>query len=223
MLVNRNNLINSNNKEKLTYELWLKNWKERHCQQCLIGVLTPDSCYLCYQQSKSGFRCGVCAKFIYYSEEKICGGLYDTGSCFCAGCQKLIKKHLGSRNCTCEFSLAGYSVGHSIHHYRLTIQGLVKPFFKGSKLWIKLVCRSCEKLIKTFKLNCSCYLEQKKHSHLFSSRECLNCAVGVYVRPLSEGDLKKQYKQYCQIWQERKEIEAVISIKRSYKYDGISY
>ena len=100
---------------------------------------------------------------------------------------------------------------------------MIKPFFKGSKLWIKLVCRSCEKLIKTFKLNCSCYLEQKKHSHWYSSQKCLNCVIGLYARPLSEGDLKKQYKQYCQVWQERKEIEAGISIKRSYQYDGISY
>ena len=230
MLTNRNNLISSNNKEKLTYELWLKNWKERHCQQCLIGVLTPDSCYICYQQSKTGFCCGVCAKFIYYSEGKICGGLYDTGSCFCANCQGLIKKHLESksntsqrRKCSCEFSLAGYSSGHSIHQYYSTINGLIKPFFKGSKLWIKLVCRSCEKVIQTFKLGCACHLEQKKHSHLFNSRECLNCVIGLYTRPLSEGDLKVKYKDYCQTWQIHAEIQAERTIKKSYKYDGMSY
>jgi hypothetical protein len=223
MLVNRNNLINSTNKEKLTYELWLENYKKKHCQQCLIGIPNPTSCCVCYQQSKTGFCCSICSCSTYYSDTQICGGLYDTGSCFCANCQELIKKHLESRNCSCEFSLAGFSVGHSIHHYRLTINGLIKPFFKGSKLWIKLVCRSCEKLIKTFKLDCSCYLEQKKHSHWYNSQKCLNCVIGLYAQPLPEGDLKKKYKQYCQIWQEKAEIQAEVSIKRSYKYDGISY
>ena len=104
MLTNRNNLINSNREEKLTYELWLLDWKERHCQQCLISIPAPTSCYVCYQQSQMGFCCSVCSCFTYYSEGKICGGLYDTGSCFCVGCQGLIKKHLGSRNCSCEFS-----------------------------------------------------------------------------------------------------------------------
>jgi len=47
--------------------------------------------------------------------------------------------------------------------------------------------------------------------------------IGLYTRSLPEGDLKRKYREYCQIWQERKEIEAEISIKRSYKYDGISY
>ena len=99
----------------------------------------PANCYLCYQEGKIGFRCSRCSHFIYYSEtqsvvggqSQICSSSYDTGSCFCADCQGLIKKHLKNRGCACEFSLAGYSAGHPIHNYRLTINGLVKPFFKG--------------------------------------------------------------------------------------------
>jgi len=221
--MNRNNPINPTSKEKLTYELWLLDYKKNHCQQCLIGVPAPTACYLCYQQSRIGFHCSVCSFFIYYSEGKVCGGQYDTGTCFCATCQKLIKKHLERRNCSCEFSLLGYSAEHSIHNYCLNINGLIEPFFKRSKLWVKLVCRSCEKLIQTFKLACDCYLEQKKHSHLFSSQACLSCIVGFSTHPLSEGDLKKKYQEYCQIWQERKEIKAQISIKQLYQYDGVNY
>jgi hypothetical protein len=79
------------------------------------------------------------------------------------------------------------------------------------------------KLIQTFKLNCSCYLEQKEHQHSYSREKCLNCAVGYYVRPLSEADLRKKYKDYCQNWQAKAEIQAQISIKKQYKYDGESY
>lgn len=221
--MNRNKLINPKREEKLTFRLWLTNYKNTHCQQCLITFPTPTACYLCYQQSQVGFRCSHCSSFTYYSEGKVCGGLYDTGSCFCATCQSLIKKVLESRKCACEFSLAGYSPEHSIHNYRSTINGFIKPFFKGSKLWIKLVCRSCEKLIQIFKLNCSCHLEQKQHSHWYSSRECLNCLVGFYVRPLSMEDLKKKYQRYCQVWQEKAEIQAGISIKQAYQYDGETY
>lgn len=195
------------------------------------GVPTPESCYLCYREIKIGFSCAKCSHFIYYSETRsvaggqrqICTGLYETGTCFCDTCQELIKKWLGSRKCVCEFSLAGYSTGHSIHNYRLTINGLVKPFFKGSKLWVKLVCRSCEKVIKSFGLGCDCYLKQKEHSHLYSRERCLSCRVGDYVRPLSEWDLKEKYQQYCQDWQLKAEIQAQISIKNQYKYDGVNY
>jgi hypothetical protein len=223
MLNNKNNLINSTSKEKLTYELWLKEYRKKHCETCLIGVPNPHSCYVCYQERKAGFHCSHCSRFIYYSEGQVCEGLYNTGTCFCNKCQGLIKKWLGNKNCACEYSLAGYSAGHSIHNYRLTINGLVKPFFKGSKLWIKLVCRSCSKVIKSFGLNCSCYLKKKEHQHLYSKERCLNCAIGDYVRPLSKGDLRSKYKEYCQEWQEREEIWAQISIKRQYQYGGESY
>lgn len=189
----------------------------------MIGASNPQSCYPCYQKRKIGFNCVRCSRFIYYSEAQLCTGLYETGSCFCAKCQGLIKKALESKNCDCGFSLVGYSVGHSIHSYSSAINGPVKPFFRGSKLWIKLVCRSCEQVIETFKLNCLCYLEQKKHQHLYSRERCLNCATGDYVRPLSEADLKQKYQTYCQNWQEKTEIQAQISIKKQYKYDGVSY
>lgn len=225
MLNNSNNLINSTINKKLTYNLWLEEYKKRYCERCLNGVPTPRSCYVCYREIKIGFSCAKCSHFIYYSEtpSKVCTGLYETGTCFCAKCQGLIKKWLANKNCACEYSLVGYSIGHSIHNYRLTINGLVKPFFKGSKLWVKLVCRSCSKVIKSFGLNCSCYLKQKEHKHLYSKQRCLSCAVGDYVRPLSEGDLKEKYQQYCQNWQAREETQTQISIKRQYKYDGVSY
>jgi len=92
MLMNRNKLINSNDKQKLTYELWwLEEYKKEHCKECLIGVLSPNSCYVCYWEIKIGFSCALCSCFIYYSEGQICGDSYDTGSCFCANCQGLIK------------------------------------------------------------------------------------------------------------------------------------
>lgn len=216
-------MYNSSDKQKLTYELWLKEWKKRYCKECLSGVPNPQSCYLCYQERKIGFNCAKCSHFIYYSEAQICTGLYETGTCFCTNCQKMIKKALESKNCDCEYSLTGYSTGHSIHSYSSAINGLVKSFFRGSKLWIKLVCRSCEKIIQTFKLGCDCYLKQKKHSHLYSGQRCLNCAIGGYIRPLSEWDLRKKYQEYCQLWQEKTEIQAQISIKKQYKYDGEGY
>lgn len=220
-----NNLtdINPTKQEKLTYQLWLEDWKKRYCERCLNGVPKPDSCWICYQVGKTGFSCSHCSQFVYYVESRVCAGAYETGSCFCENCQGLIKKWLGKRNCVCEYSLAGYSAGHSIHNYRETINGLVKPFFKGSKLWGKLVCRSCSKIIKSFGLGCACYLEQKKHQHLFNKEKCLPCAVGEYVRPLSEWDLKRRYQQYCQHWQEKREIWAEIAVKKQYKYDGESY
>ncbi len=206
MLINELTPINPKYNLKLTYELWLTDWKKKHCERCLISVPTPANCYLCYQERKIGFRCSRCSHFIYYSEtqnvaggqNQVCGGSYDTGACFCADCQGLIKKWLEERNCLCEFSLAGYSVGHSIHNYRSTIQGLVKPLFKGRKLWIKLFCRSCGKVIQSFKLNCSCYLQQKEHQHKYSAKRCLSCATGAYIQPLSIGDLQKKYQKYCQ-------------------------
>lgn len=223
MLMNKYKLINSTYKEKLTYELWLEEYKNKHCERCLMSVPAPANCYICYQQSRTGFHCSHCSNFVYYVEGKVCGGSYDTGTCFCKKCQEAITKWLANKSCACEYSLAGYSAGHPIRDYHLTINGLAKPFFKGSKLWIKLVCRSCGKTIQTFKLNCSCYLEQKKHSHLYSKKRCLNCVAGTYIQPLSEWDLQDKYKEYCQIWQEREEIQAEISIKRQYRYDGVSY
>ena len=221
--MNELDLINNRRETKLTYKLWLKDWKKRHCERCLIRPLTPTSCYLCFQKRQIGFRCAFFPNFIYHSEVKVCSGLYDTGSCFCNNCQELIRKWLKERKCSCEFSLGGYSDNHSIHYYRSTINGLVKPLFKGSKLWINLACRSCEKTIQTFKLNCSCYLEQKKHQHLYSKKRCLNCVVGLFVRELSKKELRKKYKNYCQSWQERAEVEAEISIKKQYQYDGVNY
>jgi hypothetical protein len=142
---------------------------------------------------------------------------------FWANCQELVKKWLKKRNCSCQFSLAGYSDHHPIHNYRSTINGLVKPLFKGSKLWIKLVCRSCEKVIQTFKLGCACYLKQKEHQHKYSAEKCLSCVLGDYTRPLSEWDLKKKYREYCQNWQAWAEVQAQISLKKQYKYDGVNY
>lgn len=196
----------------------MEEWKKRHCKECLSDVPTPESCYICHQERKSGFNCAKCLHFTYYSDNQICTGFYETGTCFCVKYQGMIKKALENKNCDCEFSLIGYSVGHSIHN-----NGLVKPFFRGSKLCIKLVCRSCEKIIQTFKLNCSCHLEQKKHQHLYSRERCLNCATGDYVRLLSKADLEQKYQTHCQNWQEKTEIQAQISIKKQYKYDGASY
>lgn len=223
--MNSNNLINSTINKKLSYELWLEEYKKRYCRECLIGVPAPESCYVCHQKRKIGFNCARCSHFVYYSEtpSKTCTGLYETGSCFCSNCQELIRKWLKERKCACEFSLTGYSAGHSIHAYSSTINGLVKTFFKGSKLWVKLVCRSCEKVIQSFGLGCYCYLKQKEHSHLYSKQRCLNCVIGDYVRPLSEWDLKEKYQEYCQEWQVKEEIQAQISIKKQYKYDGVSY
>jgi len=47
--------------------------------------------------------------------------------------------------------------------------------------------------------------------------------VGDYIRPLSETDLQSKYKNYCQDWQEKKKIQAQISIKKQYKYDGDNF
>lgn len=221
--MNTNKQINTKIEQKLTYELWLKEYKNKRCRECLIGVPNPTACYICFQQNWTGFHCSRCSHFTYHYEGKVCGGSYDTGSCFCIKCQNLIKKALGEKKCVCEYSLIGFSSGHSIHNYHLTIKGLIKPFFKGSKLWIKLVCRSCEKLIQSFKLGCDCYLKQKEHSHLYNRESCLNCAIGNYVRPLSEWDLQRKYKDYCLNWQEKAEIHAEISIKKQYKYDGEGY
>lgn len=90
-------------------------------------------------------------------------------------------------------------------------------------MWVKLVCRSGEKVIKSFKLGCDCYLEQKKHSCLYNKNKCLNCMIGGYVRPLSEVELEQKYWEYGQIWSERQEIKAQKTVKQQYKYDGVSY
>lgn len=223
MITNRLNSINPKKEIKLTYELWLEDWKKRYCKECLISVPAPQNCYICFQERKIGFSCVRCSRFIYCSEAQICAGFYEVGSCFCERFQEVIKKHLGNKNCFCEFTLAGYSAGHPVHNYRLTINGIVKSFFKGSKLWVKLICRSCEKVIQSFKLGCDCHLEQKKHQHLYSKDRCLNCAINNCVRPLSEEDLQNKYQQYCQIWQEQEEIHARQLIKKQYKYDGMNY
>jgi len=47
--------------------------------------------------------------------------------------------------------------------------------------------------------------------------------VGLFVRELSKKELRKKYKNYCQSWQERAEVEAEISIKKQYQYDGVNY
>jgi len=223
MLNNRNKTINSSNKEILTYELWLEEWKKRYCGECLAGIPNPENCYLCWQERKIGFSCSCCSKFIYHSEGKICAGLYETGSCFCSKCQNLIQKWLGKKECACKYSLAGYSKGHSIHSYKITINGLVKPFFRGNRLWIKLVCRSCERLIQSFKLGCECYLKQREHEHKYSKQQCLNCASGGYVRPLLDWDLRQKYQTYVQNWKEKAEIKAQTALKGQYKYDGVRY
>ena len=210
---------NTIREKKLPFTAWKKYWEKGHCRECDVGIPNPLVCYVCVLEQWHSFRCAKCQSYIFLSEKPVCAGLFATGECLCVNCQAIIQQ---VKVCH-EYSRAGYSVEQLIHKYSAAeISREIKLFFRGENLWAKILCRFCEKRAVMVKLGCFCYKEQKKHDeHKYSSSKCLDCYRGYWPQKLDEKGWKKIYREYCEEWKWRQELDANKNIRGAYQFYGV--